>query len=83
MKLQKLLILFISLLSLSGCASYNNMSESQKQEFWNGMAGGLQGASDALAEQNRRIAAEKEAQRKRQVNCETYFIGNTAYSSCK
>lgn len=83
MKLHKLLILFISLLSLSGCASYNNMSESQKQEFWNGMAGGLQGASDALAEQNRRIAAEKEEQRRRQVNCTTEFIGSTAYTRCR
>jgi hypothetical protein len=82
MQLLKLFIVCFSLFSFSGCANYNNMSESQKQEFWNGIAGGLQGASDALAEQNRRIAAEKEAQRRRQVNCETYFIGNTAYTRC-
>lgn len=59
------------------------MSQSQKQEFWNGVAGGLQGASDALAEQNRRIAAEKEEQRRRQINCTTEFMGSTAYTRCR
>lgn len=86
MQLLKLLTVCFSLCSFSGCASYNNMTESQKQEFWNGMAGGLQGASDALAEKNRRIAeeaAERDAQRSRQVNCTTDFIGSTAYTRCR
>ena len=55
MQFLKLFIVCFSILSFSGCANYDNMSQSQKQEFWNGIAGGLQGASDALAEQNRRI----------------------------
>ena len=83
MQLLKLFIVCISIYSFAGCAGYNNMSQSQKQEFWDGMASGLNSASQNLAEQNRRIAAEQEAQRRRQVNCETYFIGNTAYTSWK
>ncbi len=59
------------------------MSQSQKQEFWGAMATGLNNTADAMAEQNRKRAAEQEEQRRRQVNCETYFIGNTAYTSCK
>ena len=83
MKFLKLCIVCFSIFSFSGCANYDNMSQSQKQEFWNGMAGGLQGASDALAEQNRRIAAEKEEQRRRQINCTTEFMGSTAYTRCR
>jgi hypothetical protein len=83
MKLLKLFIVCFSIFSFSGCANYDNMSQSQKQEFWNGIAGGLQGASDALAEQNRRIAAEQEEQRRRQINCTTEFMGSTAYTRCR
>jgi hypothetical protein len=86
MQLLKLFIVCFSIFSFSGCANYDNMSQSQKQEFWNGIAGGLQGASDALAEQNRRIAAEaaeRDAQSRRQVNCTTEFMGSTAYTRCR
>jgi len=75
--------LFLIIPVLMGCGTYDNMSVSQKQEFWNGMAGGLQGASDALAEQNRRIAADQEEQRRRQINCTTEFMGSTAYTRCR
>ena len=78
--------LFLIIPVLVGCGTYDNMSVSQKQEFWNGMAGGLQGASDALAEQNRRIAAEaaeRDAQSRRQINCTTEFMGSTAYTRCR
>ena len=83
MRTIKVGFLFLIISMLMGCGSYNNMSVSQKQEFWNGMASGLQGASDALAEQNRRIAAEQEEQRRRQVNCTTEFMGSTAYTRCR
>jgi hypothetical protein len=83
MQFLKLFIVCFSIFSFSSCANYDNMSQSQKQEFWNGVAGGLQGASDALAEQNRRIAAEQEEQRRRQINCTTEFMGSTAYTRCR
>lgn len=86
MRAIKEVFLFLIIPVLMGCGTYDNMSVSQKQEFWNGIAGGLQGASDALAEQNRRIAAEaaeRDAQSRRQVNCTTDFIGSTAYTRCR
>ncbi len=83
MQFLKLLIVCFSIFNFSGCAGYKNMSESQKQEFWGAMATGLNNTADAMAEQNRKRAAEQEEQRRRQVNCTTNFLGCTAYTTCR
>jgi hypothetical protein len=75
--------LFLIIPVLMGCGTYDNMSVSQKQEFWGAMATGLNNTADAMAEQNRKRAAEQEEQRRRQVNCTTNFLGSTAYTTCR